>query len=508
LLPIACVYSFVAAAHAARLVTATSVTVRALSRLAVIVYLSVVATLLAGCGGDPLEPWHEEYLDEEFRVSDSDAAQSFTEYLELEDRLFRQLDEEVYSQVGTGPRFGLVRYSRGSASDPQARNPNWNRSFELTADNPAGGVLLLHGMSDSPYSLRALGESLKARGYWVIGLRLPGHGTAPSGLLRVRWQDMAGAVQLAARHLAERVGSAPLHIVGYSNGAPLALNYTLDALDSDAERVPASLVLLSPAIGLGTGAGLASWMRALANVPGLGRWVWLDVQPEFDPYKYNSFATNAGAQVFAITQRIAERVAARAATDADTVLPPVLVFKSTVDDTVSTQAVVDNLLGRLRPARHELVLYDINRVAGVGSILVDDPGPLTVRLMDDGALSFGVTLVTNQNPESREVVAQSKPPFSNGLAAIDELGLAWSRDILSLSHIALPIGPDDPLYGRERPPGGSLFLGQQAIQGERGLIRIPASYFLRLRHNPFYEYQSARILAWLTAAGKDHGDRP
>lgn len=473
-----------------------------LSRLAAIACVSLVAVLLSGCGGEPLEPWHEEYLDEEFSVGLTNDVKSFTDYLVLEDRLFRQLDEEVYSEVATGPRFGLVRFSKGSASDPQTRTPNWNRSFELTADRPAGGVLLLHGMSDSPYSLRALAESLNARGYWVIGLRLPGHGTAPSGLLRIRWQDMAGAVELAARHLAERVGAAPLHMVGYSNGAPLALNFTLDALDGEAAPVPASLVLISPAIGLARGAGLASWRRALANVPGLGRWIWIDMQPEFDPYKYNSFATNAGAVVFELTQRVAERIEARAGANVEWVLPPTLVFKSTVDATTSTRAVVDSLLRRLRPERHELVLYDINRFSRIVSVLTDDPGPLTSQFMNDDTLPFAVTLITNHSPQSLDVVAQRKASFSNGLAAVDDLGFEWPRDILSLSHVALPIPPNDPLYGREPPPDGSLFLGQQAIQGERGLIRIPASYFLRLRHNPFYEYQNTRTLAWLEAAGK------
>ena len=60
-------------------------------------------------------------------------------------------------------------------------------------------MLLLHGMSDAPYSLRALGEALHARGFHVLGLRLPGHGTAPSGLVTATWEDMAAAVALAAR---------------------------------------------------------------------------------------------------------------------------------------------------------------------------------------------------------------------------------------------------------------------------------------------------------------------
>jgi alpha-beta hydrolase superfamily lysophospholipase len=79
-------------------------------------------------------------------------------------------------------------------------------------------------MSDSPYSLRALGLTLNRHNYWVIGLRLPGHGTAPSGLKYVEWEDMAAAVRLSMDHLAAKVGQKPIHIVGYSNGAPLAIN--------------------------------------------------------------------------------------------------------------------------------------------------------------------------------------------------------------------------------------------------------------------------------------------
>jgi hypothetical protein len=68
----------------------------------------------------------------------------------LEDELFAQLDEKVYAPTATGPEYELVRYSSGSTSDPKRWDRNWNRSFELAAAEPVGGVLLLHGMSDSP----------------------------------------------------------------------------------------------------------------------------------------------------------------------------------------------------------------------------------------------------------------------------------------------------------------------------------------------------------------------
>jgi alpha-beta hydrolase superfamily lysophospholipase len=449
-----------------------------------------------------MEPWHTERLTEEFTAEMVDKIQTFDDYRQLEDRLFKQLEEKVYARTATGPEYALVRYSAGSAADPQQRRPNWNRSFEFASDQPVGGVLLLHGMSDSPYSLRALGATLKQRNHWVVGLRLPGHGTAPSGLKHIRWQDMAAAVQLAVTHLASKVGKKPIHLVGYSNGAPLALNYTLDALEDDALTVPASLVLISPSIGLHPAAALAKWKRRSSAIPGLGGMAWLSVMPEFDPYKYNSFATNAAEQVHSLTRTVARRIAARASSDVNPILPPTLVFKSTVDATVSTDAVVDRLLKHLRPNRHELVLFDINRFAAKSSLLIADPAPFTARLTADKSLPFVLTLVTNANLESRAVVARRKPPFSTEASETEPLHLAWPRGVISLSHVAPPFAPDDPLYGQS-PPGkeNSLFLGQMAIQGERDLLKIPYSFLVRIRYNPFYNFLERRVLEWFDQAG-------
>ncbi|MBE9543629.1 MAG: alpha/beta hydrolase, partial [Proteobacteria bacterium] len=115
------------------------------------------------CAGPPLKPWHSEKLTEEFTAEMADEIRTFDDYRQLEDRLFAQLEEKVYAGTETGPEYALVRYSAGSAADPQHRRPHWNRSFEFRVGKPVGGVLLLHGMSDSPYSLRALGETLKQR---------------------------------------------------------------------------------------------------------------------------------------------------------------------------------------------------------------------------------------------------------------------------------------------------------------------------------------------------------
>ena len=464
---------------------------------------AITIVVLQGCSSAELKPWHTEELTEEFTEDKTDEVKTFDDYLALEERLYKQLDEEVYAQGETGPEYKLDRYSPGSAADPRKRETNWNRSFELTTERPRGGVLLLHGMSDSPYAMRAFGKALHQKGYWVVGMRMPGHGTAPSGLRYISRHDMAAAVRIGMSHLDKKVKGKPVHMIGYSTGAPLSLEFALDALEGKSTPVPGSLILVSPAIGIHSAAGMASFMDSMSNLPGLGGWAFTQVQPEFDPYKYNSFATNAADVVHTLTRSVARRIEQRAGTNPDVVLPPTLVFKSTVDATVTTNAVIDNLLEHLHPNRHELVLFDINRYAVIGSrMLIDDPAPLTDRVMNADDLPFAVTLVTNENAQTTKVVSKYKKPFSLDASSTREHGVSWPPGVISLSHVALPIAPDDPLYGQRAPDNDEfIFLGQMAIQGERGLLKIPSDWMLRLRYNPFYDYLERRMLEWVGKSG-------
>ncbi len=464
--------------------------------------IASIMVVLYGCSGVPLKPWHSEKLTEEFTEAKADEVKSFSDYQALEDRLFKQLDEKVYAKTETGPEYKLDRYSTGSAADPRKQAQNWNRSFELATENPRGAVLLLHGMSDSPYALRTLGKALNKNNYWVVGMRMPGHGTAPSGLRYITRHDMAAAVRLGMKHLGEKMKGKPVHMIGYSTGAPLALEFALDAMEGKSAPVPASLVLISPAIGVHPSAAMASFKDWLGNLPGLSGLAFLQIQPEFDPYKYNSFATNAADVVHTLTRSVASRVDARAKANPEIVLPPVLVFKSTVDATVSTNAIIDSLLGHLKPNRHELVLFDINRYAVVSSrLIIDDPAPLTDRVMKDDQAPFTVTLITNENEHTTKVISKVKQPFAADASNSKTLNLAWPPGVISLSHVALPIAPDDPLYGQRAPENEEfLFLGQMAIQGERGLLQIPADWMLRLRYNPFYDYMESHMLDWINKA--------
>jgi hypothetical protein len=247
---------------------------------------------------------------------------------------------------------------------------------------------------------------------------------------------------------------------------------------------------------------MARFLDMMSDLPGLDAWSYTEIENEFDPFKYNSFATNAADVVHTLTRSVARRIKERAGNKPEIVLPPVLVFKSTVDATVTTDAVIDNLLEHLNPNRHELVLFDINRHAAVTSrMLIKDPAPFTNRVLNATDLPFSVTLVTNENEQSIQMVSKYFPPFASEPLSINQLETAWPSGVISLSHVALPISPGDPVYGQQYPGNEDfIFLGKIAIQGERGLLKISTDWMLRLRYNPFYDYLESRTLDWINNA--------
>ena len=447
-----------------------------------------------------LSVWHLADLDEEF--TETSAVNSFADYQALEERLFAQLHERVYAKLPANERRQINRYASNSLSDPESWLPNWNRSFELPAAAPKAGVLLLHGMSDSPYSLRALGQTLNAAGATVLGLRMPGHGTAPSGLVEISWQDLAAAVRLAMRHLATQAGEQPLYIVGYSTGAALAVNYALATVDDGALPTVDGLVLLSPAIGVSAAAAFAVWQGRLGHLLGLEKLAWNTIVPEYDPYKYGSFAVNAGDVVYRLTTQIQRRLDALAGSGKLAAFPPLLAFASVVDATVSTPALVRNLFARLPQGEHELVLFDINRSAEMEAIMKSDPATAVQALFDNPLRSFALSLLTNENAHSAKRVVRSEPPGDEALVE-SPLDLVWPRGIYSLAHVALPFAPDDPIYGGQarRTSRGiqsrGIHLGDIALRGERSVLQIPAAEMLRLRWNPFFPYLEDRVLAFV-----------
>jgi alpha-beta hydrolase superfamily lysophospholipase len=448
-----------------------------------------------------LQPWHTVELKSDFRASDAERIRTIADYQALETKLFAELDERVYGAVDPREKSLINRYWAGSNSDPRTTKPDWSRTIVLPLANPRGGALLVHGLSDSPYIMRGLAEYLHDHGWYVVVLRLPGHGTAPSGLLNVKWQDWAAAVRLAAKDIVATVGTGkPLVLAGFSTGGALSVEYALSQRQGEQLPKPSHLLLFSPAIGVSSLGRVASTVDAVSSLPGLDKLAWETISLEYDPYKYNSFAVNAGAQIWKLTQRIDDQLSDLAKHGGATGLPRILAFQSIADATVSTEAVVEALYGRLPNEGHRLVLFDANRVGSERQILKPELFAERDRLLGGPALPFDLEIVTNEKDGEFPVSSWVRAAGGNEVKHVPTK-LKWPVDLFALSHVAVPVPADDPVYGGIRPakPNGRIWLGHAALYGERDMLLVPETALLRLRYNPFFPWMTQRIGEFLEA---------
>jgi hypothetical protein len=299
------------------------------------------------------------------------------------------------------------------------------------------------------------------------------------------------------RHLSTKVGERPIYLVGYSNGGALAVHYVLSEMEDSTLPKISGMVLISPSIGVTPIAALAKWQARLGRFLGLKKLEWNSILPEYDPFKYNSFAVNAGEQVYRITNEIRSRIKSLGSTGKLNRFPPVLAFQSIVDATVSTRAVVDGLFAKLPAGGHELVIFDVNRLSEVEHVLIEDPKSSIEAKFKDPGLPFSISLVTNANENSRDIVVLQKKTGASKITR-KPLDMKWPVNIYSLSHLALPFPMNDPLYGMiELNDNSKIQLGNMDLRGERGVLQIPAEDMLRLRWNPFYPYMEWRLLEFV-----------
>jgi alpha-beta hydrolase superfamily lysophospholipase len=282
---------------------------------------------------------------------------------------------------------------------------------------PAGGALLIHGLSDTPFQVRDLARWLvRERGLLVRALLLPGHGTVPGDLLRVRWQEWARATRFGIGTF--RGDVRRLYAVGVSTGAALAIDAVLGGEPLD------GLILLSPAIGLSPLAGMAAWHRLLSWA--LPRTAWYETHADRDPVRFESLPQNAVEQVYDLAHHNAERWRVSP-------LPtPMFCVQSEDDATVSAEAALEFFRSHGHPASR-MLLYTrkesdadyVNRVRRVAT--------------DETASSIGA-------PDPAVPRGHGAPP------------------VISHSHLAPPIAPDNPHYGRE---GGYRFCQHYDADGDR-----------------------------------------
>lgn len=89
----------------------------------------------------------------------------------------------------------------------------------FSASGGRDGVLVLHGFTGNPQSMRPLAEAIANAGYTVELPRLPGHGTTVEDMMTTGWSDWSGAADAAYRELASLCDRVA--VVGLSMGGGL-----------------------------------------------------------------------------------------------------------------------------------------------------------------------------------------------------------------------------------------------------------------------------------------------
>jgi alpha-beta hydrolase superfamily lysophospholipase len=444
--------------------------------------------------GPALEVWHT-YVPGELDVETLNKT-DWKGYLATEARIFEDVRRKVSQQLTPDERVPVNRYFEGSPVYSPHFSRDFNRSFVLEPDGaPRGVVVLLHGLTDSPYSQRHIAKVYRDRGFLALVIRMPGHGTVPAGLTAVTWQDWMAATRLAVREARQRVPApAPLHLVGFSNGGAVALKYALDAIENPDLARADEIVLISPMVGITRFAHFAGLAGLPAIFPAFAKAAWLGILPEFNPFKYNSFPVNGARESFRLTQVLQQQIRDLRRSGRLDALPPVLTFQSVMDFTVSTPAIISGLYAQLPANGSELVLFDVNRTVKFGPLLRPSAYTALNRLLPAARRSYRVTAITNAEETSSEVEERTIDAGD-----INErrhlLKLSYPPGVYSLSHVALPFPMDDALYGmipNETESFGPN-LGALAPRGERNVLITSLDALLRVASNPFYPYLVERI---------------
>jgi carboxylesterase len=103
------------------------------------------------------------------------------------------------------------------------------------------GILLVHGFTGSPSSMRPWAEFMHQQGYTVRVPLLPGHGTKPEDLNQVKWQEWPRKVESELRELQKTC--TKIFVFGLSMGGGLTLYTT----ENHQQKID-GIVLVNPMI--------------------------------------------------------------------------------------------------------------------------------------------------------------------------------------------------------------------------------------------------------------------
>ena len=105
-----------------------------------------------------------------------------------------------------------------------------SEGYQDCANSKRTGALLIHGLTDTPYLMRDIGNSIIKNNDCMLirSIVLPGHATVPGDLLDVKYSDWIDATNYGVKSFSDS-GIDNIFIAGFSTGGALALNYVIRA---------------------------------------------------------------------------------------------------------------------------------------------------------------------------------------------------------------------------------------------------------------------------------------
>jgi carboxylesterase len=183
---------------------------------------------------------------------------------------------------------------------------------------PRIGVLVCHGFTGSPQSMKPWADHLTAAGYGVRLPRLPGHGTSWRDMQVTTWDDWYAEVDRAFNEL--RAAYDQVFVVGLSMGGTLALRIAQRHGDE-----VAGLVLVNASVKADKAmirfVPLLKWL--VPSVPGIGNAINKKGVTELAYEKVPLKALDSFARAWKLVQ-----------SDLPKVTQPVLLFRSVTDPVV------------------------------------------------------------------------------------------------------------------------------------------------------------------------------
>ncbi|MES2743036.1 MAG: alpha/beta fold hydrolase [Pseudomonadota bacterium] len=244
-----------------------------------------------------------------------------------------------------------LQHQRAFQKADHADELRWNAPAEW---RPVGvarkGIVLFHGLGDSPWSFADIGRALAEQGFLVRAALLPGHGTKPADLMNVDVDDWRRLVREQVALLKQSVPQ--VYLGGFSTGANLAVEYAVD------DPQVAGLLLFSPAfkasVPFDWAMPLVSWARPWLHAPN-------DRETQQTPVRYLNVPTHGYTQYYYSSAGVRAKLAERPYDK------PVLMVAAQHDALIDVEFVRQRFLSRFPHPASRMIWYGNAPLGGAAS---------------------------------------------------------------------------------------------------------------------------------------------